>query len=137
MSSQEQTSVLLSIRPAFAEAILAGTKTFEFRRRIFRDLGVRRIILYASSPIGKVVGEFEVETVLNMEPRKLWAATSRGAGISRAYFDSYFDGRSAGYALKIRNPKRYIHPLDLDSDFGIAHPPQSFRYVAELPPTAG
>ena len=91
----------------------------------------------ASSPIGKVVGEFEVETVLSMEPRKLWAATENGSGISRAYFNRYFDGRPVGYALKVRNPKRYLQPLDLASDFGFSHPPQSFRYVSEIPSYAG
>ena len=45
------TRVLLSVKPKFAEAILAGDKTFEFRRLLFKRDDVRTIVLYASSPI--------------------------------------------------------------------------------------
>jgi predicted transcriptional regulator len=114
-----RTSVLLSIKPRFADAILEGTKTFEFRRSIFRDLEVRKILIYASSPVSLVIGEFVVDGILALEPKVLWQFTAKGAGIDRQFFDDYFRGRKIGFALKVHCPKRYAKPLRLEKDFGI------------------
>jgi predicted transcriptional regulator len=121
--------VLLSVKPRFAEAILSGTKTFEFRRAMFRRTDVRTVVLYASSPTRKVVGEFIIEEVLSLAPDALWGATGAGGAIDRDYFDQYFQGCTTGHALKVKRARRYRSPLCLRSDFGIEHPPQSFRYV--------
>jgi predicted transcriptional regulator len=122
-------SILLSVKPEFAEAILDGQKTFEFRRRVFRNQAVRRVVLYASAPVQRVVGEFTIADVLCMAPRALWQATKSGSGINRDYFDAYFVGRDTAYALQVARPKRYRRPLGLREHFGISRPPQSFQYV--------
>ncbi len=124
------TRVLLSIRPQFANAILEGTKLFELRRKIFRDNDVRRVVIYASSPVCRVVGEFSIDAVLALEPTKLWFHTSRGAGVDRKFFDDYFRGRTIGFAIKVTNPKRYAKPRRLEEQYGITRPPQSFCYLA-------
>lgn len=123
------TSVLLSIKPQFANAILEGTKLFELRRKIFRDKDVRRIVIYASSPVRRVVGEFSIDSVLAHEPTKLWSLTSRGAGVDREFFDEYFRGRAVAFAVKVAKPKRYARPRRLQEHYGIARPPQSFCYL--------
>ncbi len=53
-----QINVLLSIKPKFAAAIFAGEKQFEFRRAIFKNTNVKKVYVYASKPIGLVIGEF-------------------------------------------------------------------------------
>jgi predicted transcriptional regulator len=126
------TSVLLSIKPEFANAILDGTKTFELRRSIFRSATVRKIVIYASSPVSCVVGEFIVGGILALEPQQLWEVTANGAGISREFFEEYFDGCDIGYALKVSRPLRYHEPSTLKDLFGFSRPPQSFRYLPEL-----
>lgn len=125
------TRVLLSLKPRFAEAILAGEKTFEFRRALFRRRDVRTVVLYASSPVRKVVGEFVLDEVLTLELDALWGATYQGGGIDRGYFDQYFEGRTTGHALKVRHAHRYCAPLCLHDDLGISHAPQSFRYLEQ------
>lgn len=52
--------ILLSIKPEYAEKILNGTKLFEFRKFFPRDESVRKIIIYATSPVCMVIGEFEI-----------------------------------------------------------------------------
>ncbi len=126
------TSVLLSIKPMFANAILAGTKTFELRRSIFRSATVRRIVIYASSPVSRVVGEFIIDGILALDPQKLWEVTANGAGISRKSFEKYFYGCDIGYALKVSRPLRYQEPSRLEDLFGFSRPPQSFRYLPEF-----
>ena len=71
------TRVLLSVKPQFAEAILAGKKTFEFRRAVFRRENVRTVVLYASSPTRKVVGEFIIDEVLSLHLDALWGDHKR------------------------------------------------------------
>jgi predicted transcriptional regulator len=123
------TSVLLSIKPHFAQAILEGTKTFEFRRKVFRKWKIHKVIIYASSPVSRVIGEFFIDGILEMRPEQLWAATSNGSGIDRSYFDEYFRGRTKGFAIKVRGAWRYAQPLDLRENFGLSRPPQSFCYL--------
>lgn len=122
--------VLLSLKPRFAEAILAGEKTFEFRRALFRRQNVQRVVLYASSPVCRVVGEFHLDEILTLDLDKLWAKTRRGGGIDRTYFDRYFAGCTTGHALKVRHPRRYRRLLHLQDDLGVERAPQSFMYVA-------
>ncbi|AKF86359.1 hypothetical protein MFUL124B02_25780 [Myxococcus fulvus 124B02] len=50
------------------------------------------------------------------------------SGITRAFFDSYLDGRE--HAMAIRNPKRYAKPKNLEDVSGSTTPPQSFQYLA-------
>ena len=123
------TRVLLSVKPRFAEAILSGKKTFEFRRALFRREDISTVVLYASSPTRKVVGEFTIDEVLSLALDALWGATRAGGALDRDYFDQYFQGRTTGHALKVKRVRRYRSPLCLRADFGIDRPPQSFCYL--------
>ena len=105
--------VLLSIRPEYAEKILIGEKQFEFRKCIPKAEGVNAVVIYATVPVGKVVGEFEIETILTDEPRRLWLNTSFGAGITKKFFSEYFRGRSTAHAIKVKSVRRYQKPIEL------------------------
>lgn len=104
------TRVVWSVKPQFAEAILAGRKTFEFRRALFRRQDIDTVVLYASSPTCKVVGEFTIDEVLSLALDALWETTREGGAIDRDYFDRYFEGRAEGYALKVKRRRRYRCP---------------------------
>jgi predicted transcriptional regulator len=123
--------ILLSIKPEFANKIFDGTKLFEFRKVSFKDKRVKKVVVYSSSPIQKVIGEFEIEHILNAHPSSLWEETKEYAGISKERFDSYFIDREIGFAFKIKSTKIYKKPLCLKDDFKINTPPQSFMYLSE------
>jgi len=72
-----QTNVLLSIKPEFAERIFQGIKRYEFRKAIFRNRNVNKVIVYASAPISKVIGEFEIDDILEHEVEELWDLTKK------------------------------------------------------------
>ncbi|MFK4647368.1 putative transcriptional regulator [Bradyrhizobium ottawaense] len=121
--------VLLSIKPTHVANILAGTKTFEFRRRIFARKDVKQVLIYCTKPVGRFVGEFEIADILCDRPDRLWKQTRIGSGISKEFFDDYFEGRDEGYALKIgrvRAFSRQVVPTEVIKGFS---PPQSFMYV--------
>jgi len=120
--------VLLSIKPEYANKIFDGSKKYEFRKAIFKNPRVKTIVVYSSSPVQKVIGEFEIEYVLAEKPGNLWQKTQKHSGISKEFFFTYFEGRMQGYAIKIKKPKKYKKPLCIRSDFD-ATPPQSFLYL--------
>jgi len=121
--------VLLSIKPEFVEKILNGSKRYEFRKGIFKKNNVKSVVIYATMPIGKVVGEFDIESILEDSPSSIWHSTKKHAGISKEFFDIYFHERTKACAIKIGNVTRYEQPLLL-SDLGRnITAPQSYRYL--------
>ncbi len=124
-----QTKILLSIKPEFAERIFQGIKRYEFRKVLFKNRNVDKVIVYASAPISKIIGEFEIDDILEHEVEELWELTKKYSGIPKEYYDMYFNGRKIGYAIKIRNSRLYEEPLDLQKHLEIKVPPQSFMYV--------
>ena len=125
-------TVLLSIRPEFAEKILDGHKCFEFRRTVFKDEGVTKAIIYATRPVCRIIGEFDIAEILSMPMDALWRRTRHEAGISWQFFCAYFEGKEECHAIKVSNPTRYREPMRLNDAFGITRPPQSFAYVRGL-----
>ncbi len=121
-------TVLLSIKPEFAEKIFDGTKKFEFRKSIFKNTDVQKVVVYASSPVQRVIGEFTIDTILNDDIDTIWEQTARYAGITRDFYLSYFAHKEKAYAIKIRNTRRYAKARRL-SDYNLHVAPQSFAYV--------
>lgn len=121
--------VLLSIKPEYAYKIFNGEKKFEFRRTIFKNKAVKYVVVYASSPVKKVIGEFEIEAILSGDIDALWHQTKEYAGISEAYFYAYFKERKVGHAIKVKSFQVYKEPLCLQEHFS-AVPPQSFIYLS-------
>jgi len=120
--------VLLSIKPEFALKIFDGSKRYEYRRTIFKNQEVSRVIVYASDPIKQIIGEFEIEDILHEDPESLWAKTKRHAGISKKRFFNYFTNKSKGYAIKVKATRAYDNPIPLGS-LMISLPPQSYMYL--------
>src|SRR5690606_9451457 len=120
--------VLLSIKLEFAFKIFDGTKKFEFRKSIFKNKDVKTVVVYASSPVQQVIGEFEIEKILNLELDVLWNLTQDFSGISEDFFYEYFADKELGYAIKIKKAKKYSKPKNLREEFNL-FPPQSFAYL--------
>jgi predicted transcriptional regulator len=120
--------VLLSIHPEFANAILDGRKHFEFRRVLFRE-EVNEVVVYATSPIARVIGRFRIDAIYQDAPKALWNRTNSLGGVTKEKFDRYFQGRSTAFAIKITNPVRFASPQPLSKYISSSQPPQSFCYL--------
>ncbi|WP_417590951.1 hypothetical protein [Owenweeksia hongkongensis] len=120
--------VVLSIKPEFAFKIFDGSKKFEFRKAIFKNKNVKSVVVYASSPVQKVIGEFEIGKIFNDDLETLWSLTSEFSGITEEYFYKYFSERDNGFAIQVKNKKKYKTPKCLKTDYNL-HPPQSFAYI--------
>lgn len=119
--------MLLSISPEHVENILNGNKQFEFRKVRCRT-NVDKIIIYATSPVMKVVGEADVIDVIVDLPEQVWKLTSEFSGISKQFYDKYYQNKKFAVAYRLGDVRRYKNPLTL-ADFGITFAPQSFVYV--------
>lgn len=119
---------LLSIKPEYAFKIFEGEKKFEFRKIIFKNPNIKTVVVYASSPVKQVIGEFEIDDIFSLAPDMLWEMTKEHSGISEEFFFEYFANREVAHAIKIKKTRRYRKPLNLKEDFNAA-PPQSYRYL--------
>ncbi|MGS0943696.1 ASCH domain-containing protein (plasmid) [Pseudomonas luteola] len=121
--------VLLSIKPEYAEKILQGKKKFEFRKAIFKNSQVKTVVIYATLPLGKVVGEFDFDEILSDKPSVIWSETRKYSGITKKFFNSYFSGRDTAHAIKVNVVRRYEIPMDLSEIIPSGSAPQSFCYI--------
>lgn len=120
--------VLLSIKPNFVEEIVNGTKRYEYRKRIFKK-NVDKIVIYASKPVGKIIGEFTIGEIIKEEPELLWSETKEYSGISKDFFNQYFEGRTEGFAIQIKAFHKYTIPIDPYKNNEKFSPPQSYKYI--------
>jgi predicted transcriptional regulator len=127
LDCQKQTRVLLSIKPPFATAILQGQKRYEFRRSLF-SRRVDTVLMYVTAPVRRVVGEFDVVSIISEPLPRLWRRTREYAGIDEALFYRYFDGLHRGFAIAIGQVRTYGSPFCPVEHLGL-RPPQSFVYL--------
>ncbi len=121
---------LLPIHPQYAESILNGEKHVEFRRKNFKN-NVTHIAIYASSPIMKVVGYFEIEVIEVTTPKNAWRKYKKTGSISKIDFDSYYKNTETAVVIKIEKSFKFKNPLkitDLDQSYSA---PQSYRYLSD------
>jgi predicted transcriptional regulator len=85
---------------------------------------IKSVIVYASSPIQQVIGEFEIDEVLNYDLSTLWDLTQEYSGISEEFYYDYFANKEQGFAIKIKKTRKYRKPKCLKEDFNLS-PPQT------------
>lgn len=78
-------AILLSIKPRFARAILAGTKRFEFRRKGFAT-APDHVVIYSTSPEQQIIGWFDVAGIIKDTPEQLWKRCGKEGGIDQVDF---------------------------------------------------
>jgi predicted transcriptional regulator len=120
--------ILLSIKPEYVESILAGHKRYEFRKAKCRAK-VDRIVIYATAPWMRVVGEADVNGVIEDDPEEVWIQTAEFSGISKDFFDQYYEHAGKAIAYQLREVRQYSCPRSLQ-EFGVATAPQSFVYLS-------
>ncbi|WP_422192000.1 ASCH domain-containing protein [Aquabacterium sp.] len=121
--------MLLSIKPRFAEQILAGTKTVEFRRSWAAE-PVGLAVVYSSSPVQRLVGIVEIDGSVFASPASVWTkCRARGPGLERKELMEYFAGKTQVYGVllgEVALPAKPVPPKSLIRNF---RPPQSYRYL--------
>lgn len=120
--------LLISIKPKFAKKILSGEKSFEFRKRLPKETP-DMMLIYASSPVQRVIGYAHVDGILTLPLDELWEKTKNGAGITHEYFQEYFARQNEGSALILSSPVRLLRPVKLE-EIGVRKAPQSYMFIS-------
>lgn len=122
--------VLLSIKPEYVKLIIEGKKKYEYRKAIFKVEEVTSVVVYATKPYGKVVGEFTFDEIIKDHPKRLWEQTQYASGLTMESFSNYFKNRDKGFAISIDEFIPYDKEMLLqDYDDTIKQAPQSFQYL--------
>lgn len=127
-SNSDRRVVLLPIQPQFALSIMTGDKKVEFRKVRFRK-PVSYVIVYASSPVQKILGYFEVSHMDEGSPEDLWERYSSVGGILYEEFQAYYSHSTRGIVIGIGRvwALKEVTPLStLSSSLMV---PQSFMYL--------
>ena len=129
----EDRMVVLSLKPRFAEAILAGVKTVELRRTVPKIVvPTRGALLYATTPVRALLGNCIITSVESVDLAVLWGKHGSKSDLSHDEFQQYFDGADVGTALELDEPQAFSRPIplqDLREYPRGFRPPQSFAYV--------
>lgn len=129
---RDSTALFLSLRPRFAELLLNGSKSIELRR-VRPDVAPgTSVLLYASSPIMKLVGRAEVAEVKVASAGQIWQEHAHETGISEREYTDYFEGLDHAVAIKLVNIRRLDRPRplrELRASLAGFQPPQSYRYL--------
>ena len=120
--------MLLSIKPEHVANIISGIKRYEFRKVRCRD-NISSIIIYATSPVMRVIGEVEILDVIEDIPKIVWNKTADYAGISSIFFNKYYEGKNKAVAYRLGKVNVYKEPRLLN-EYGVKAAPQSFIYLS-------
>jgi len=119
---------LMSIHPEFAQLILDGKKKVEFRKTCFA-YQVSYIVIYATTPLKKVVGYFEVQGIQVATPKELWQSYSKVAGVGKKFFQDYYSNNNRGVAIEVGKVYQLDRFLPLDCISASLVAPQSYIYL--------
>ncbi len=128
-----ETTVLISVKPHYAQLIESGEKRVEFRRRFPPEVSGGRAIFYVSTPVRRIAMTARIARVVRGTPTALWREFHEAGGTTRAAFDMYFVGARVGVALVLADVRMLRPGIALaDPRLRAAgfRPPQS---VAVLP----
>ena len=118
----------MSIHPRFAKEIIAGTKRVEFRKRALRS-DVEYVIIYATSPVKRVLGYFKVGQIDSGSPAQMW---QRHCSVGRNAADAfwrYFKHAEGAFAIEVIDARGLDAPCTLPELGHHGPPPQSYCYL--------
>ena len=105
--------LVLSIQPRWAEKVLSGQKTVELRRKFSTRWIGHRMSLYASRPLGGLVGEATIADVVTDTCSTIWERFGGATGSIRSEFDEYTSGVSKVSAILLTDVMRYPNVIPL------------------------
>ena len=119
--------MLLSIKPEYVKKIISGKKKYEFRKFHCRD-GIDTIVIYATAPTKKVIGEVTLVNIIEGDIEYVWHETRDFSGILKRDYKKYYQKREVAIAYQLGEVTVYEKPLMLE-DLGLNYVPQSFAYI--------
>lgn len=135
-AERRRQTILLSLKPRFAEAILRGVKTVELRRQPVALAPDAAVLIYASSPVMAIIGTARVHNIEHGDPQQIWVRHSANIALAREEYDDYLSGAGFVSAITLEMPAFLDSPVTLQQLRGEQpfHPPQSYCFVSPSSP---
>jgi predicted transcriptional regulator len=128
--------VILSIKPEFADKILAGKKSIELRKCMPDAKAGDVIVIYSTDPVKAIVGICRIKEILRLKPSLMWRDHRDTLGIDKKRFSDYFREVDTAVGIVLTSILQLDHLLSLDAIKKVLphfHPPQTFRYYPKTP----
>lgn len=120
--------IAIAIKPFFADAILSGKKTVEFRKNgVPKD--IKNIVLYSTLPEQKIIGYCNVIECIIAHPELLWEKYGELGSINYSDFCLYYKNTEIGKCYIIGDVYRFKQPIPLEKCKSFSKAPQSFSYL--------
>ncbi|MER6178595.1 ASCH domain-containing protein [Streptosporangium sp. NPDC001681] len=131
MQVEHPRTVLLALKPRFANAILDGSKTVELRRQRVGLTPGTVLLIYASSPVMAILGTARVRKIERERPEDIWSQYAAHVGLHRDEYDAYLKGVEFASAITLEQPSILDKPITLKELRGEQsfHPPQSYCFI--------
>lgn len=121
-------AILISIKPQYAAAIYAGTKTFELRKCQPHVAVGTPMLIYETSPVKRITGVAYYCGTIVGNPWRLWYKLCYSLGIEYKPFMDYYKTDRFAYAWRLIQAKKFARPMQL-SDLNLSRPPQSYQFI--------
>lgn len=132
----QREAVLLSIKPKYVAQILKGEKRIEFRR-FWPTNSIRKVVVYSTSPIRRVVGLIKIDHVVKYGLAELFELAERlGGGVTLQELEQYLTGKSQAYGIIIGSVQVAQFSVDPFTFYPNFVAPQSYRYLSKSEYTA-
>lgn len=126
--------LLISVKPEFADKIIAGEKTIELRKACPNVSTDDIVIIYSTVPVKAVIGICRVDEVIKMKPEAMWKFHKEKLGIEKKRYSSYYKETETAVGIVLKSACRLEKKIELSSIkklFPTFSPPQTFRYYAK------
>ena len=130
----DTVDAIISLHRGYADAVFAGTKTVELRRKFPKLPSGTRLWIYATRPTGAVMGFVSIQDMDRGPPATIWKTHGTSVGIDQAAFNEYFDGASEAIAIRLTAACR-VSPIAMGELRQIRkhfHPPQILTRLTAL-----
>jgi len=130
----DNTILLVSIKPQYAEKIFRGEKTIELRKSAPKKaLKGSYMLIYVTAPVKELWGICKIKNIISDIPELLWENVGEKTGISKQEFNSYYAESNNAFGIELKEIKNLLdHSIKLDclkSMIPGFTPPQTYRYI--------
>lgn len=95
------TAAILSIKPVYANQILAETKTIELRKSAMGLTAGDAILVYSSAPEQRFAFWFRIREIETLPVEQMWRAHHAQLGITLEDYSAYFNGLRDAVGLHV------------------------------------
>ena len=131
--NEPKPTCLLKIHQKYCDRILAGEKTYEYRKRYPDWIAPGcEMVLCSSDEPAVLLAVFEVGKIVTGTPEEVWERTCKADGVERdAFLKGYYENEPQAVAFEILNPRPISGNKTVASVFGSDYVPHSFKRLSD------